>query len=175
MKNRYEVHGDVVEIFLEHKSKGLKMSTFVSARHLDRLLSLDRTWSPKPDKSGKYFYPGSTSKKNGKNYTLFLHRWIIDAQEGLIVDHINHDTLDNRDENLRQVDKVINGRNRRGANSNNKSSGVRNVVWVKKTSKWMVAIEDRGKVIHVGSYAELKDAEQAAINAREAIYAGKAV
>ncbi len=32
--------------------------------------------------------------------TILMHRWLVDAPPDMLVHHINHDTLDNRKENL---------------------------------------------------------------------------
>ena len=36
----------------------------------------------------------------GKRSTIFMHRDVMGAKHGEMVDHINHDTLDNRKSNL---------------------------------------------------------------------------
>lgn len=47
-----------------------------------------------------------------KGKKIYLHRFLMNSPEGLIVDHINHQTLDNRRENLRVVTHSENMKNR---------------------------------------------------------------
>ena len=47
------------------------------------------------------------------NKRVRLHRWITDCPKGKMVDHINHNTLDNRKENLRITTHFGNMQNRR--------------------------------------------------------------
>jgi hypothetical protein len=50
----------------------------------------------------KTFYVAKTGRlPNDKCTTVYLHRFITGAEKGQTVDHINHDTLDNRRSNLR--------------------------------------------------------------------------
>lgn len=56
----------------------------------------------------KGYYAASTDCGS----TIYMHRVITDAPKGKVVDHINHDTLDNRRCNLRvgtQKDNMANG------------------------------------------------------------------
>ncbi len=48
-----------------------------------------------------------------------MHREIMNTPNGMLCDHVNHNTLDNQKHNLRNVTHSQNGMNRRGANSNN--------------------------------------------------------
>jgi hypothetical protein len=56
---------------------------------------------------------GYVTRCNSERRCLFLHREIIGCPEGLVVDHINHDPLDNRRVNLRCVTHTENLRNRK--------------------------------------------------------------
>lgn len=63
--------------------------------------------------SGKNLYAATSYRdKNGKQKKLSLHRAIMGSPKGLVVDHINGDTLDNRKSNLRVCTIKENSRNR---------------------------------------------------------------
>ena len=70
---------------------------------------------------------------DGKNKSkcILLHSMIMGVEKNTIVDHINHNPLDNRKKNLRIASSSNNCTNRKGANSNNKT-GVRNVHLINK-------------------------------------------
>jgi len=87
--------------------------------------------------------------QNGKSIgeTTYLHNYIMGANEGQVVDHINMKrTLDNKRSNLRVSESSDNSANRKGANSNNKT-GVRNVhkIWVYNHYEYWVQIMRYGK------------------------------
>lgn len=90
--------------------------------------------------------------KRGK--IVFLSRLIVNAPDGICVDHINHDTLDNRKINLRFCDKSTNGMNR-GANKNNKS-GYKGVSWSKEDNRWTAhinkTIDGKYKQFFIGNF-----------------------
>ena len=78
---------------------------------------------------------------------IYMHREITGAKENDLVDHINHDTLDNRKENLRLTDDFGNAQNI--TLQSNNTSGCTGVNWDQKTKKWMarITIDCKGKFL----------------------------
>lgn len=72
------------------------------------------------------------------------------------LDHINGIKTDNRIENLRIVDAVENGRNRRI--SRNNKSGKSGVHWNNRQSKWLAIITVNFKKIYLGTFSKIDDA-----------------
>ena len=97
---------------------------------------------------------------------VYLHRLILDAPVGTMVDHINNDRLDNRRANLRLVTNSQNMQNRRGADRDN-SCGVRGVTWHKLTQRYRAQLNIQGKGIHLGLFDRLEDAAKAAADGRQ--------
>lgn len=166
MKNVYEVRGDVTAIITNSRKYG-KAETLISTSKIERAKEFPNSWYPHFDKSTQSFYVhGILPAVNGKGVTVLLHRWVADAAKGFVVDHINHDTLDNTDSNLRLATKSENGQNRRGAIKNSKS-GIRGISWSKSNKKWQAQIVIKYKHTHLGFYDDKEEAEQAVIEARK--------
>lgn len=72
------------------------------------------------------------------------------------LDHINHDSLDNRFENLREVSNAENSKNR--AREVRNKSGVAGVRFRKHVGKWECSIGVDGRAIHGGRFATLEEA-----------------
>ena len=82
-----------------------------------------------------------------------LHRFIIKAQRGQIVDHINGDTLDNRKLNLRIVNNSQNCMNRK--TSSIKRTSIYKGIYPRKNSKrWIVIIQANGKRMNFSAKTE---------------------
>jgi hypothetical protein len=116
-------------------------------------------WSASKRKNLVYF----SSKIRIDEHTqvaVYLHRFIMSAPVGKLVDHINpSDTLDNRTSNLRLATKHENSHNQRPRIGN--SSKYKGVSWYKRHSKWQVSIGVNGKRKHLGLYTAEIDAARA--------------
>jgi hypothetical protein len=88
-----------------------------------------------------------------------LHRLIMNAPDGLLVDHKNGDGLDNRRSNLRLATHSQNQCNKRKkANTSSRFSGV---YWDKAKRKWVARTKYQGKSIWLGVFDSEIDAARA--------------
>lgn len=81
---------------------------------------------------------------------IMMHRLIMNAPRHLVVDHINHNGLDNRKKNLRLCTRAENNRNRRPFNIN--GSGYKGVSWDKYRKRFLAAIRCNGKYYNLGRF-----------------------
>ncbi|MGB7582292.1 MAG: HNH endonuclease [Sedimentisphaerales bacterium] len=91
-----------------------------------------------------------------------LHREIMDAPDGLFVDHFNHNGLDNRRSNLRLATREQNNRNcrkRKGCSS--KFKGVCLPKNSRGTKPWRGYIKTNGRRISLGYFATEIEAAKA--------------
>lgn len=100
-----------------------------------------------------------------------LHKFIMNVEDSKVVDHINHDTLDNTKGNLRVISHSNNSMNRKSRNSNNKS-GYRNVCWSKSENKWIVQLQVNKHNTVLGKFPkdQLKEAAKFAEEKRKELY-----
>lgn len=169
MRNEFEVRGNITAIFLKRKS-GIVLETLIDTMDLERAHEFPYTWYPQWSDITKSFYViGHSYEKGMAQTTVRLYRWITNAKDNDIVDHINHNTLDNRRCNLRITNKKTNSQNRKSANKNSQS-GVRGVHYNKQFKLWRAVVCLNGKNKHVGYFKELEEAERAVIEARREHY-----
>lgn len=110
--------------------------------------------------SGNTFYAktcdGGTNRVNlGKARALFMHRVILDPPSEYTVDHINHNGLDNRKENLRLATFQQNQQNKRRSDfwgGKPSASRYKGVSWCKDRGKWRATLRHNGKRISLGRY-----------------------
>lgn len=99
---------------------------------------------------------------------VYVHRLILEAGEGMVIDHINQNPLDNRALNLRAVKQRANAMNCK-LSSNNKhgTMGIhptKNRRTGEPNGRWSAEIKVNRKKIYLGCFGS----KQAAIDARKA-------
>ena len=99
-----------------------------------------------------YFYAArTTSRKDGKRHLIRKHRLIMGAAAGQQIDHINHQTCDNRRVNLRPCNRNKNQWNR--ALNKNSASGFKGVSFNRECGKFVAYIQFNGHRKHLGCFA----------------------
>lgn len=123
------------------------MATIVDPEDYDRVAQ--HKWNARYDPKTRsfravhtYYAPGTPG-----HTTYYLARFILDAPKGMHVDHINHDTLDNRRCNLRICNSAENRRNASSHICEHKG-----VHWHSRDKVWCASIRVDKKLIHLGSY-----------------------
>lgn len=101
------------------------------------------------------------NRDSGNNKLVILSRFLLHAKDGMEVDHINHDRLDNRKKNLRLVTRSQNKINRRGF------PGYHWHQYNDKPGKWRVVIRQNKKTLYEKEFFLKEDAKIAARKARK--------
>jgi len=136
------------------------VEVLVDAVQLKRLKK--HTWSV--TKIGINLYSLTSVIKDGKYSKMYMHRFITNAPSGFVVDHINHNTLDNRKNNLRVCTTSINSLN----NSRKTKCGFANVNKVKNRYRAMIHVN--GKAMHGGYFNTAEEAFDKAVSMKQKIY-----
>lgn len=133
------------------------------------------------DANGNHFYIDSCDYEKVKNFYWFvmnngyvknidgilLHRFIMNAPVGMVVDHIDHNPLNNRKNNLRVCTNSENSRNRVLTNF---ESGCNGVCKNNRKDRWVATISVNGESKNLGSFENIDDAIKARKAAEEKYY-----
>jgi len=95
------------------------------------------------------FYAARFEYNDGKQTIVLMHRLLLAAPKGMIVDHIDHDTLNNRRSNIRLCTHAQNMQNSKDRASS--KTGLRNIRQEKTASgrlRWRACIKVNGKRVH---------------------------
>lgn len=124
----------------------------------------DLGWMAKPIKrqsGGFYAY-----RMRGRT-SLYMHRLILDAPAGLLVDHVNGDGLDNRRCNIRLATASQNLMNRKSTSA----TGFRGVEPTYRTAKpWRACLYEGKRRVHLGTFRTVIEAAAAYDRAASAKY-----
>lgn len=103
---------------------------------------------------------------------IYLHRVVMNAKNGEIVDHIAHGNgelnYDNRKSNLRIVGYSENGMN--SVLPKNNKSGYKGVFYSNTLNRWIARICVNTKTIYLGTYVDINDAIEARKQAEQKYY-----
>lgn len=137
--NKYVLHNDYAEIIITSPMYGI-FNIKVDLEDVEKLKQnvwgINRCWNKKTNKTPNYY--AGCCNYNGSGKSKLMHRILINAPKDRVVDHINHDTCDNRKSNLRLCTQKENLENAKQYITN--KSGRRGVCWDKIQNKWMAFI-----------------------------------
>jgi len=126
-------------------------------------------WCANPLSQNRCYAQRSGRRVNGKQQKhVLMHRQILDAKKGQMVDHINHNGLDNRRENIRIATNRQNQWNQH--KHRDSKSKYRGICWHKDYRKWMARISGPEGRITIGFFDSEDDAALAYDSRAKAIY-----
>lgn len=164
--NKYELYDDYGVIIINSPTYGifkekLDIEDFKNLKQYQ--WNINKCMNKKTNKN-PIFYAG-TNHYGSSNNTALMHRIIMNAPKGKVVDHINHDACDNRKSNLRICTQKENLENSNQYYGN--KSGVRGVCWGTKDKRWKAYIRVNYKFMNLGEFIDIKDAIKARKDAEE--------
>lgn len=107
-------------------------------------------------RTGNQVYAKTAKMIKSKNIVLLMHRIIANAPQGMVVDHINGDGLDNRISNLRICS--IKQNVRYSSKRKKATSPYKGVCWKSREGKWWANIIVDGHRKHLGYFNNEIDA-----------------
>ena len=130
--------------------------TVFSALDILKVLGTRRRWHFEPE-DGRV---RSWIKVDGKETKVLMHRYIIDAPDDMLVDHIDRNPLNNRADNLRLVTNAENCQNQTARVTSR--TGIKGVYIDShsKSNRYAAAIQVNGKRIHLGRFKTLPEAAE---------------
>ena len=99
------------------------------------------------------------------NQSIQMHRLIANCQDGLVVDHIDHNPSNNTKKNLRICTQSVNMQNLSKRNDN--SSNCTGVSWCKEAKQWESYININKKRVHLGYFKDKQDAINTRLKAQQ--------
>lgn len=141
--NEYVVCNSHAKIVLRDTYGAIKQETLIDISDIERCKLVK--WYHRKNKKLDYTY----GKVNTK--TIMLHRYLLNAPDNLVVDHIDGNPMNNQKSNLRICSRQQNSMNMH----KDKFIGV---TYDKERNKWISQICVNYKTIHLGRYENFEDA-----------------
>jgi hypothetical protein len=108
-------------------------------------------WYASPSGGGKMY-----ARRNTKTGTILMHREVMHAPEGMVVDHRNRNGIDNRPLNLRVCTPAQNEYNKAPRGKRSRFKGV-----YPDGDKWYALIKHKGKTYYLGTFDDEVEAAKA--------------
>ena len=124
----------------------------VDAADFDRL-NKHKWWAQHSNGGSSGWY---ATRQEGRR-RIFMHREVMNAPDGMVVDHIQRNGLDNRQCNLRVCTPLENAYNRRFHSRSSRFQGVR---YNDRLDKWMAGFKALGRREHLGLFDDEIEAAQ---------------
>jgi hypothetical protein len=156
MKNRYEVFEDHTILHSYNKRNDVWIEIKIDTEDLPIAQSHPGNWYPFYEETMDSYYIVGGIKVDGKKKTIRLHRLIMNAPDGYVVDHISGDTTDNRRCNLRICKDRENSMNRK--NRKNSLSPYKGVYFHIRDKRYIAQLCIDGEYVWIGYFTTEKDA-----------------
>ena len=157
MKNQYKIVGNTLIVYNRKDNREI----LFDAEDFDFVNQY--TWYINKDKKKDYECVVTRVRQaSGKQTGKSAHRLLMNEPAGMLVDHENGNTLDNRKSNLRIATNEVNQHNRHS---------VKGYSWNKKDRKWKAFITVNYKLIYLGRYTTEAEARSAYLAAKKKYHA----
>ena len=162
MKNKVvEINDDIVALEIIYKKESFL--GYINKQDLEKVSSIRGTWHLGRSGSGHIDGIRTKVQKDGVRKQIWLHNFIMDkTNPDNVIDHIDHNTLNNTRDNLREVSKVQNAQNI--STTLKSATHCRNVTI--ENGRYRVRING----ISFGSYTTLEKAKEVAEKERQKIF-----
>lgn len=150
----------MAEYIINSKKYG-KQIVLLDDEDYERVIKEKYSLSVTYDKTINGFYVAFTTKPKNSSSRL-LHRYLLNPDRNMTVDHINRNTLDNRRCNLRVCTQFENNQNQKA-----NTSGKVGVSYSKTEKRYVAYIRIKGKMKRLGSFVDFQDAVRCRIQAEE--------
>lgn len=132
----------------------LTKGQFMLIDDADAPLLLKWKWQARSNGGGKWYACRNWEGAKGVTGRIYVHRLLLNAPDGLDVDHANGDSLDNRRCNLRVATRAQNLANSRPRNPRSGFKGI----YPHGKHGWVAKFIQNGQRVHVGTFPSLREA-----------------